>query len=478
MKIIFINPRYDETKFRYRVNKIGPALGMAYISSVLLREGHEVKILDMEILQMEWDALPSYLSKESPDLVGIHGTTPISNFIAICAKTVKETCPKAIVVVGGPHATLLPETVLIDIPSVDFILRGEAEFTMRDLVDQLEAGADKDTLKKIPGIGFRLGSHLFVSSEMPKIDDLDSLPFPAYDLLPLDTICNWSRLAETGKDERVFTMMTSRGCPYSCIFCSGPVLYGHKFRARSAKNVVDEMSKLVRDYGVSHIIFYDSSFSMDTGRVERICQEIIDRSLKVTWRARIRPGSIDLPLLRLMKTAGCLALGIGVESGSQRLLDLLGKRCSIADIESTFRMAKDVGMWTVAYFMLGIPSETKEESYQTVEFAKRLDPDWALFSTATPLPGTALFELAKDRLITKDWSKYRFSANSPVISYEGMSEKDLSEMMDYAFRAFYVRREWLMNRLKKATQAVQTERILESFFFYLDKALKDSNPLI
>jgi radical SAM superfamily enzyme YgiQ (UPF0313 family) len=232
------------------------------------------------------------------------------------------------------------------------------------------------------------------------------------------------------------------------------------------------MSILAEKYSISHIVFYDSSFSMDPKRVEAICRTILDRSLKVSWRARIRPGSLTESLAKLMRKAGCIALGIGVESGSQRLLDVLEKSCTLAEIEDTFQITKDAGIWTVGYFMLGIPGETKEDSYNTIEFAKKLDPDWALFSIATPLPGTKLFEITKDNVITRDWSKYRFSANSPVLSYDQMTEKDLSNLMDYAFSSFYLRKEWLTNRLNKVSDPEQKDKIIDSLFFYLDKRLR------
>jgi radical SAM superfamily enzyme YgiQ (UPF0313 family) len=463
MNILFINPRYDETQYRYKVNKLCPPLGMAYIASVLLREGHSVKILDMEALKMDWSALPNHLINENPDLVGIHGTTPISNCIAQCAKIVKETCPDATVVVGGPHATLLPEEVLTKIDEVDYILRGEAEFTMRDLVNHLEKSERASTIEKIPGIGFRRGKQLFVSPQSPRIEDLDSLPLPAYDLLPRDAYF------ETGEEGRVFTMMSSRGCPYNCIFCCDPALYGHKYRTRSPQNVVDEMAVLVNKYGVNHIIFYDAEFMIDATRVEHICKKIIDRSLNVTWRVRVRADKVTEPLLRLMKRAGCTEISIGVETGSQHLLDVLNKRCSLKDIEKAFQVAKDVGVWTVGYFMFGIPGETRQDSYRTVEFAKQLDPDWALFSVATPLPGTKFFEMAKQNIITTDWSRFKMNANSPVVSYDDMKEKDLREIMEYAYRSFYLRKEWLVNRLKKVTSPAKMERIVNSFFYYLNK---------
>jgi anaerobic magnesium-protoporphyrin IX monomethyl ester cyclase len=470
MQALLINPRYDETHYRYRVNKLCPPLGMGYIASMLLNEGHSVKILDMEAERMEYEALPGWLASRPFDVVGIHGTTPISHFIARCVDIVKTILPNVTLILGGPHASLLPESVFENMPGVDYILRGEAEYTICDLMSRLQRGATKSDLADIPGICFRKGDSLFLSPEIPLIEDLDNLPFPAYDLFPLDSYFYKNRLVETGAEERIFTIMSSRGCPNGCIFCCESSLYGRKFRARSAENVVDEMTVLANRYGVGHIVIYDASFMVDRARVERICDEIIGRSLKVSWRARVRADQVDEPLIMKMKSAGCSTLAIGVESGSQRLLDIMGKNCRIRDIENAFRIIKDAGLWTVGYFMFGTPGETREESLQTIEFAKKLDPDWALFTHATPLPGTRLYEMTKEKMLTDDWSRFKFSANSPIVSYDSMSEREMRDMMDYAFQSFYVRKEWLANRLKKVQSEAQVERILDSFFYYVEKS--------
>ncbi len=469
MRILFVNPRYDERQYRYKVNKLCPPLGISYLTSIHLDRGHTVNILDMEALEMDGDALADFVGEWRPELIGFHTTTPVAHFVAQYAAAAKAVRPEATVVIGGPHATLLPEAVFTDIPQADYLLRGEAEGTICDFVDALESQASPADMKRIAGIGFPDGDDVFISEDIPHTEDLDDLPMPAFDLLPLDAYHEGSTLAETGKGGRAMTMLSSRGCPHSCIFCCAPVLYGHKYRARSPENVVAEMKVLVETYDVSHIVFYDASFMADTHRVEGICRAILDASLKVTWRARCRADKVSEPLLALMKEAGCTTVAIGVETGSQRLLEVLDKKTRLEDIEKAFEIAHKVGLWTVGYFILGIPTETPAEAEPTIEFAKKLDPDWALFTHATPLPGTQMAEMTRDQLITDDWSHLRFSANSPVIKRDNMSEQDEQDLMDHAFRAFYLRKDWLKNRLAKATTPVQTERIIDSFFYYYDK---------
>jgi len=475
MDILFINPRYDETSYRYKVNKLVPPLGIATLSSVLRNAGHALRILDMEAVLMEYQALRDYLRASPPDLVGIHCTTPVSHYAARCAAIVAETCPDATLIVGGPHPTLLPDDTLSRMPQVDYLLRGEAEHTLCDLVQRL--GQGDTTPDDIPGIGFRRGDEMFISPKLPRVDDLDSLPLPSYDLLPLEAYFHGNSLAETGAGGRAFTMMTSRGCPYHCIFCSAPTIYGHKFRMRSPEHVVREMKLLVDTYQVGHLVFYDACFGANRAHSVGICEKILEENIQVTWRVRMRADRVDAQLLALMRKAGCTTVAFGVETGTQRLLDVLEKNETIADIEQGFRLAKEAGLWTVGYFMFGVPGETRQDSYKTVEFAKRLDPDWALFTHATPLPKTKLAEMARDHLLTKDWSNYKFSANSPVISYDGMSEDEMRELMNYAFQHFYLREEWLNNRLAKVHNPVQRERIINSFFYYFHQALASGTNL-
>jgi anaerobic magnesium-protoporphyrin IX monomethyl ester cyclase len=426
----------------------------------------------MEASEVEWSSLPQHLADDPPALVGIHTTTPVAHLVARGAEIVKASCPGAVLVIGGPHATLLPADVLNQIPQADYLLRGEAEYTLCDLVGRLSAEQSGWDLRAVPGIGFRQDGELFISDDIVRIEDLDALPLPAYDLLPLDRYFEGTRLVETGMEGRTFTMMSTRGCPNACSFCCESYLAGRKFRSRSPRNVVDEMELLVQKYDVSHIVFYDASFIDNAERVEGICREILDRHLEVTWRIRCRADRLTDSLAATMKKAGCIALAIGAESGSQQVLDTMHKRCTLAQIEQAFEIARRHGMWTVGYFILGMPGETREGSHETVEFAKRLDPDWALFTHATPLPGTELYAIAQDRLMTRDWSRFRFSANSPVLSYDGMDDAEMRRIMDDAFQSFYLRKEWLTNRLKKVRTPEQVGRLLDSFFHYLDIAVR------
>ena len=221
-------------------------------------------------------------------------------------------------------------------------------------------------------------------------------------------------------------MMTSRGCPNRCIYCAAPILYGHKFRSRSPESIIKEMKHLRNTHGIDHIVFYDANFNADKNRVKQLCRLLIDNPIDVTWRARIRADKVDLEMIKLMKEAGCNELSLGVETGSETLLKVLKKNETLEEIKHAFQIIKENDIWCTGYFMFGIPGETPEEAEKTINLAIELDPDWALFSSATPLPGTEFFEMCKNDIIDNDVNNYKFNFDNPVVSYSNFSKDQIS----------------------------------------------------
>ncbi len=464
MNVLLINPRYDERQYRYRVNKLYAPLGISYIARVLEQAEHAVTILDMEAEELAWEDLPVRLREVAPDLVGVGGTTPISHCIQRCVELVREQLPATTIVVGGPHATLLPEEVLSKMPGVDYILRGEAEHTMRDLVSLIGSGGAVRSVDQIPGLGFRMGDRKLISSEIPRTQDLDDLPHPAYHLLPLD------RYFASGVNDRVFTLMTSRGCPFACIFCNVAGLYGRKFRGRSPRSVVAEMQYLRDHHDIGHFVFYDATFNIDTERVRGISEMLVEQEMGVTWRARMRSEGIDRSLLELMQRAGCVEISIGVEYGSEQILDTVRKESEPDQVVRVFRLAREVGIHTTGYFIVGLPGDTRKTMRATVDRAIFLDPDWALFSIATPMPGTPFFDMVRDQRVSEDWSDHKCNTRSPVISYPDLSADEIGDALDEAYRRFYVREDWLKGRMRRAKSSEERDNVVASFFGYLNRA--------
>jgi anaerobic magnesium-protoporphyrin IX monomethyl ester cyclase len=241
-----------------------------------------------------------------------------------------------------------------------------------------------------------------------------------------------------GKHEILGLIFTSRGCPFNCTFCSSSLIFGKGFRARSPKNVVDEVEELVEQYRSNHIEFVDDLFILDKKRVKEICREIRERGLDITWVCSARVDTIDGELLKNIRDAGCTMIYLGVESGVQRVLNLMRKGTKVEQSVRAIKLAKEAKLQVVASFVLGIPGETWEEALETIRFAKKLDPDFAQFSLATPFPGTELYRVAKEKglLLTEDWTKY--TVLKPVMQTEELSEKRLKKLIKKAYFDFYL----------------------------------------
>lgn len=363
MRILFLNPRYFEENYRFKVNKISPPLGMAILANILLQNSHEVMLLDLEGLKESIDEKMLDIKKIMPDITGIFGTSPIYNYIIDCSRKIRNFVPSSLIIIGGPCATFFPEKLLEDNLEIDYVFRGESENSILEFTKQIEQYENIIYPDKIPGICYRIANSIIIDSSIPRIDNLDDVPMPAYNLLNLG--CYF----ESGSAGKTITMMTSRGCPNKCIYCVEPLLYGHKFRGRSPENVVDEMKHLHYQYGIDHIVFYDATFNHDKNRVKKICHKLIEEPIELTWRARVRADKIDREMVRLMKLAGCVELSLGVETGTQRLLDILRKNETIEEIKDAFQMIKENELWSSGYFMFGIPGETKDDMKRTIEFA-------------------------------------------------------------------------------------------------------------
>ena len=433
MKILLIHP---PSRKRNREDVVVPPLGIAYLAAVVERDGHKVKIIDGFALGMSWGEFEAEVKKERADLVGIGGMTPtIDNTvqaIKIC-RSYSHT-----LVVGGPHMSVQQQEFFRDCPEIDFGIVGEGEAAFPELVKRLEEGKDP---WGVPGL---------VGSEKKNppgtfIGDLDSIPFPARYLLP-----NEAYRYALWPGKKITTMITSRGCPYHCIFCDKSIC-GSQWRARSSKNVLDEIEEIVKDFKIKSIIIYDDLFTLNKQRVIDICQGILERGLQVEWKCEGRVDRVDGEMLRWMRKAGCSLIAYGVESGNQVGLDYLRKKITLAQIREAFELTRKAGIKPMAYFILGIPVETFDQGLKTIEFARELKPEYAQFSILSPYKGTKLYDDAK----AKGWYR-EVEANNPfdkdqkrpVLVSENWSDESLREILKQAHRRFYFRGGYILNRLR------------------------------
>lgn len=437
MKVLFVNPPQTASKYKF-MGVIAPPLGIAYMAGVLQENNIDVEILDASAEDMDFKDVEKELLKRKPELVALTALTPTIGRALETAQVVKETLPDSIVVMGGYHPTFNFIETLED-ENVDIVIRGEGEYIMLNLVQALE---NQSSLHDVKGIVFedKNSKEIVVNPEAPLIQDLDELPFPALNLLPMKKY----RLLDM--DTHMTTMITTRGCPMQCSFCSSAAMHGKKIRERSVENIVDEIEYLKTNYDIDTIAFMDDTFTLKKRKVMAICDEILKRNIEIMWGCTSRVDTLDEKLLKKMKEAGCITIFIGVESADQQQLDNMCKNTTIAKIENAFKIAHKLKIRTIASVALGMPGDTKEIMNKTVKFVHKLKPNYAIYSLATPYPGTRFYKEAfeKNLIKIKDWSKYTLI--TPILETIDCSLNDMRKIQAKAFMKFYLRPHYIIRQ--------------------------------
>jgi anaerobic magnesium-protoporphyrin IX monomethyl ester cyclase len=416
MKVLLVNPPYKifPGPMTVQVGQSGMPLGLLYVAAALEQADYEVEILnthldcrrprhkqDSLVRGMTWQDIEKEIGDREPDLVGItnHFSAQIETTLAV-AQIVKKINPKIPTIIGGPHPTFRYKQLLEENSDVDMVVIGEGELTIVDLMRAYSEGGD---LSGVKGIAYRRDGQVRVNPRREFIADLDSLPLPAYHLIDMEGYFNQKDVRDSSNEPfQGIPMITSRGCPFNCVFCSTHVLAGRKWRAHSAEYIINHIDVVLNKYGVKHIHFDDDNFPLDINRLDSILNGLQERGLRFTWDSRgIRADSLTLPLLQKMKDCGCTYLGIGVESGEQEVLDkIINKRLRLEDVVKTADMCHRVGVGLVANYIVGFPGEKKENMRKTVDFAlwlkKKYDVGMLIF-VATPMPGSRLLDICEEK---------------------------------------------------------------------------------
>jgi radical SAM superfamily enzyme YgiQ (UPF0313 family) len=439
MEVLLVNPPDIASKYKDVLGLTAPPLGLAYIGAVLEENDVKVTILDAPALDMDFQGYQRELANKHVDLLGVQTTTPTIKQALAVGKITKELHPECTVTMGGYHATFMPEQVLEN-DFVDVVVRNEGEYATLELVDAIE---NDKPLRNIDGINYRDGDRIVETPKRRPIEDLDALPFPARHLLPM------SEYMLFGRKQVLATMICSRGCPMGCSFCASSAMHGRRVRFRSPENAAAEMEQVVDDFKVRMVGFMDDTFTLFPKWVDSFCKGIISRGIDVVWGCTARVDRFNKELLSQMWKAGCRTLLFGVESGNQKILDNVQKGTKVGQAKRAFKTAKDIGMHTIASMTLGMPGESKTTIDETIGFAKRVNPDYALFSLATPYPGTKFYELAsKMGLIRiKDWT--HFTLLTPVIETVDLTLRELQDTQREAFKEFYLRPNYLFKQLSR-----------------------------
>lgn len=442
IKILLVNPTQglsvDEPLTpKFKVQN----LGLLYVAAVLEKHNYHVEILDSYNLGSNLEEIGRAIPRF--DVLGITAATILANDAYRVAEEAKKVNPEILTVLGGCHASVLPDEPLQR--NIDVVVMGEGEYTMLELCEQLSRGNRE--FEGIPGIAFRKDDTTVRNALRPPIENLDDIPFPAHHLLL--PIKQYNPFPHWGKPGSFAPIITSRGCPYSCLYCSITRIQGRRYRFRSAENVLDELEWLNKHYDVSTFSFRDGTFTLKKDRVAKICEMIISRKLNIAWNCNGRVNEVDEALLKLMKEAGCKGIQYGIEVGDPERLRAV-KRLTPEQVERSIHNTDKAGIAAHGYFMFGLPGETPETIEKTIEFAKSLELDSAGFTVAVPFPGTEFWDyISENNLIqTFDWNKYS-TQSTPVFDHETVTHEQLLKAQKRAYREFYLRPKVMWRHTKK-----------------------------
>ena len=459
MNILLIDPPaqgiYDSVDIKL------PPLGLAYIAAVLRKNNHNVKIIDLNVDENLW----GLLSERNWGLIGLSGDTSRYPVAMKIAEQIKKYYEYKIVT-GGPHVTFFDKETL-DTGVIDYVARGEGEYVMANLANALENNLD---VAEIKGLSFERNGKLIRTESVPPIKDLDGLPFPARDLLSMK---KYKITRFYGRP--ITNILTTRGCPFNCYFCSSSQFFGLLWRTRSPKNIVDEMEEVKQKYGYDAFAFVDDNFTLNAKRVIEISKEVLRRKLDVIWWAFSRVDELlrNEEMIKWMAKSGCKMIFLGIESVSKKILDEYNKRITANDSVKAMELLRKYGITTWGSFIIGALDETKEMILDTVRFAKLLNPRNVQFSVLTPFPGTRLYaDTEKQGLIVhKNWEYY--DGAHAVMHTKYLEPHELQYLLNRAYISFYIRpnrlikilptaMSYLMKLYGKRTRKRKIEQMIES----------------
>tara|TARA_B100002003_G_scaffold210573_1_gene206487 strand:- start:762 stop:2186 length:1425 start_codon:yes stop_codon:yes gene_type:complete len=454
MRILLIYPPIENEISHISLQEIDeergflPPLGLLYLATYLKEySGFDVKVIDCNVDGISHLDLPGLVVDFHPDVVGISSMTHFLVDTYKVATAVKNISNKIITIIGGPHTTIYPITTLEN-PNVDYSIKGEGELAFYELVSALQKGVSEEDISSIKGVASKFlvkKGAKDTDVELTRIPSLEALPIPDRTLLPYRKY--YSVLSHS---TNIATMITTRGCPYRCIYCDR---MGKTFRSTSADYVVSEIETIL-SLGIREIFFHDDTFNVDKKRVVDLCERILDKKLKFKWDARARVNCADYNQLLLMKKAGCSRISFGVESGNPDVLKNLRKGITLEQVETVFQWCRELQISSLADFMIGSPGETLNEIQDTIRFVKKLKPDYVQFSIVCPYPDTDLYRLClNNNMINEDvWLNYSKNPSvdfEPPIWNENFSRFELESITKELFKKFYLRPHFIFKEFKK-----------------------------
>lgn len=458
MKITLISPT--------TMVSCSPPLGIAYVAAVLRKNGYNVNIIDGNIIKNE-NEMKSLIRKNKPDVVGITMMTQSVPESEKIAKIVKELNQNTTIIVGGPHPTIMPKEILKN-KNIDIAAIGEGEYTFLELIRSIE---NKKPVNKVKGIYYKINRKIKKTIPRKPIENLDELPFPARDLLPMEYYL--SNIPQYPFIVPVTHLTVVRGCPFNCSFCqpTGKKLFGTKVRYRSPDNVIDEMEFLIEKYKLRSINLNGDTLTADKKWIYSFCDKLKKRKIDIKWNLGTRVNTVTRDMLKKMGSVGCYFIQFGVESGSQRILDdVMHKGITVKQTKDCFKWCNEAGIIGSANIMIGSPSETRYDIYLTYKLLKEIDPGFISAYITNPIPGTHLYSIAKSKkwVNTNDFSKLNRHG-------KGTMKRELED----AEIEKYIKLFWALyeQKLIKNTLQIHKNGHFAKYSFKREASLLKQNPL-
>jgi len=443
---------------------VSPPLGLLYIASSIKRflENIKVEIIDLGVEELSMEEIKKKIENFDPDVLGLSTMTVEADIMQKVARIAKNVKKDMIVLVGGPHATLCYESVLKN-KDIDYAIVGEGEITIISLLKSLNKNGD---VSGVEGVAYRKSNKIIKTRPRASIKNLDEIPFPAWDLINMKKYSDYPTWNGIIKKKYYMSVITSRGCPYGCIYCHN--IFGKQYRSRSPKNVFSEIKTLCNNYGVKEIHIIDDAFNLDLERAKKICNLIINSKMDIaiSFPNGMRGDIVDEELLDKLKRAGTYKINYGIETVSTRLQKMTNHNLNIKKIREVIRMTNEKGIITLGLFMLGFPTESKEEMLKTIEFAANSELYLAKFFRVVPYPGTKLYnsKFNKKEHFYGDYSDYHFYSNK--LNCSNIPLDELNNIARYAMWRFYRKPKRIFKLFLKYPKKVSLLRKLFIMYLY------------
>jgi len=466
MKILLVlSPMFEHKSHLLSSTDSEIPIGLCYLGAVLEKAGHSVKTLDGQLVQNIGQELKNILNQEKFDAVGFSAVTPSSSNASKLAGTVKQISHEILTILGGVHATVTGPSVLEEMPAIDIAVFNEGEITIIELMEYLQG---KRKLESIDGIAFRKNGDIIKTNPRKLIENLGSIPYPAYHLID---IYKYAPPPGLFFKLPIISMISSRGCPFRCNFCADRIIWQGRYRFRKPQAIVDEMEYWAKKYGVKEVKFLDSTFTIGRERIIEFCNELLKRNLGLLWRCSSRVDQEDFELLKLMAKSGCCSISFGIESGSDEILKKMNKNIIVEQIKQTIKWSKGAGIETKGFFMLNYPGETKETIEKTINLSRELDLDFAGFNLAIPYKGTQMREEVEKycRPEPKYWDNPDSPLGNQIYFYQdNLPVEYLKKAYQRALFGFYLRPKMIIKNIKK----IRNFSVLKSYLRGLLRLLR------